>query len=106
MDNSPDTIEITKHAYERAKERLNFSKGVLEKMAKKAFKDGIKHKETKGNLNKYVTGIWFRYKHSNNVRIYGEVIFFFAGNILITLYQLPNNLRVYIKHARNKKINL
>ena len=50
-DDSP-VVHITDHAYERAKERLSWKTSVLEKMAEKAYNDGICHKDTKGSLNK------------------------------------------------------
>ena len=43
-------IIITEHAYDRANERLSWSKKILDKMALKAYKQGKKHKETKGHL--------------------------------------------------------
>lgn len=43
-------VLITEHAYERAKERLKWKSKVLDKMAEKAFLEGIKHKDTKGSL--------------------------------------------------------
>lgn len=93
-------VAITEHAYERAKERLSWKSKVLDKMAEKAFLKGIKHKDTKGSLNKYVTSLWFKYKHANNIRIYGENIYFFSDNTLITIYQLPNNLRKHVKYCK------
>lgn len=93
-------VLITEHAYERAKERLKWKSKVLDKMAEKAFLEGIKHKDTKGSLMRYLTKLWFNYKHCNNVRIYGENIFFFCDNRLITVYQLPNDLRKHVKYCR------
>lgn len=93
-------VRITDHAYDRAKERLSWKPGVLDKMTEKAYLEGIKHKDTKGQLNKYITKIWFKHKNANNIRIYGENIYLFCDNILVTVYQLPGNLRQYIKHCR------
>lgn len=91
---------ITEHAYERAKERLGWKTKALDKMAERAFLKGIKHRDTKGGLMRYLTKLWFSYKHCNNVRIYGENIFFFCDNKLITIYQLPNDLRKHVKYCR------
>lgn len=88
---------ITKHAYERARERLRWRCNALDKMAILAFDNGIKHCDTKGALNKYITKLWFNYKTANNIRIYGENIYFFRGSTLITLYQLPNDMKRLIK---------
>lgn len=97
MENENNEIIITQHAYDRAKQRFSWKPDVLDKMAKKAFIEGIQHKELKSKLHKYITKIWFKHRSCNNVRIYGENIFFFSNNILITTYQLPNDLRKYIK---------
>jgi hypothetical protein len=93
-------ILITEHAYDRAKERLSWKPKALDKMAEKAFSEGIQHKDTKGSLHKYITKLWFQYRNANNIRIYGENVYFFIGNKLITLYQLPNNLRKHVKFCR------
>lgn len=94
------TVVITNHAYERAKERLSWNARTLDRMAERAFLEGVMHKDTKGSLNKYVAKLWFKYKHTNNVRIHGENIYFFSNNTLITLYQLPNELRKHVKYCR------
>ena len=96
-------IRITFHAYDRAKERLRWKVKVLDKMAEKAFLEGVKHKDTRGALNKYLNEIWSNHKKSDNVRIYGEVIFLFANNVLITLYQLPYELRKHVKFCSNRQ---
>lgn len=65
----------------------------LEKMASKAYNEGLKQSNTKGRLSKYITKLFFESQVANQVRIYCETIFLFKGNILITLYQIPNNLK-------------
>lgn len=91
---------ITNHAYERARERLRWSPSVLDKMAEKAFNEGVRHSDTKGALNKYITKLWFDYKQCNNIRIHGENMFFFAGETLITLYQMPNHFKKHTKRIK------
>lgn len=90
----------TTHAYDRAKERLGWKSSVLDKMMLRAFENGVEHKDTKGTLNKYITKLWFEHKKANNVRIYGENIFFFHGNVLITLYRLETKLIKYLKYCK------
>ena len=90
-------VIATEHAIEKAKERLGWNYKVLNKMMLKSFVDGIKHSDTKGTLNRYITKLWFKYQTANNIRIYGENVYFFKGQTLITLYRLDNKL---IKHLR------
>lgn len=86
----------TKHAYKRAKERLGWKKPVLDKMMIKALEEGLTHSQSKSKLNKYISKLWFTYKTANNCRIYGENIFLFNNNVLITVYRVPNELIKYI----------
>lgn len=90
----------TKHAYEKAKERMKWKPKVLDRMMQKAFDEGIKHSETKGSLKKYITKLWFRYQTANNIRIYGENVFFFAGEKLITLYRIDNKMVKRLKYHK------
>lgn len=90
-------IEITNHAYDRANERLSLDKSSFARLASKAFNEGFTHSDAKSQLKKYLDKIWFQHKTSNNVRLYGENIFFFKNNVLITVYQLPFPLRKYLK---------
>lgn len=93
-------VKITEHAYERGKERLSLKHDSLDRLAETAYHTGLKHSETKGKLRKYIDKLWFTNQTANNIKIYGENIFIFSKNLLITVYQLPNDLRKYIKHSQ------
>ena len=86
-------VYITDHAYEMAKDRLSMNRGSFEKLAGKAFLLGVKQADSAGNLKKYIDSKYFVAKSANNIRIYGENLFVFSKNTLITVYQIPNNLR-------------
>lgn len=91
--------QVTLHAYERAKERLSLSKKSLDRLVEKALKFGVKETETKAKLKKYLEEQFKPYPDSH-ARIYGEVLFIFCGEScdkLVTLYQLPQELKKYIK---------
>jgi len=99
FENTHDCI-ATKHAYKRAKERLGWKKKVLDKMMLKAFDHGIRHKDAKGSFRKYLNKLWLEHKFCNNVRVYGENIFFFKNNLLITLYRIDNRYRKHLSYLR------
>lgn len=99
-------VEVSKHAFKRLSERSGWSKKSAQRMAEKAFEQGIKHSETKGNLNKYVTSLYFNNKSANNIRLYGDKAFIFAGETLVTVLQIPSNLTKDMKNLvknRNKE---
>ncbi|MEM8527681.1 MAG: hypothetical protein AAGG68_23770 [Bacteroidota bacterium] len=86
----------TDHAYARAKERLSWSKKTLDRMMPKVLNEGYRHAQTKGKLKKYITQLYKKENPANNIRIYGENIYFFNSNVLITVYQLENDLKRYL----------
>lgn len=96
-------IIVTDHAYNMAKERLSMNGSSFHKLSEKAFYNGVKHGETIGNLRKYIDGLFLRHKTAGNIRIYGENIFFFAGNFLLTVYQVPLNLRKATNKIQKEK---
>ena len=101
--NEANEYIASEHAYKMAKERLSWNKKTLDKMIIRAFEDGIKHSDTNGQLNKYITKLWFKHKSANNIRIYGEDVYFFNNKKLITLYRLSNQLIKHIKKLKNKQ---
>ena len=105
MKNTPNSSEFnnckaTNHAYMRAKKRLRWRKEVLDKMMIVAFDTGIQHRETKGRLRNYLDKLWLDYKTCNNLRIHGEVIYFFRGKLLITLYRIDNRFLNHLRKLR------
>lgn len=85
-------VEITRHAEQRMRERLGLNKKSIERIAQRAFDEGIRHSETKGRLNKWITSVYFKNESANNIRLYGNTLFIFDGNKLVTVYYIPRNL--------------
>jgi hypothetical protein len=86
-------IQVSKHAEMRMKERCGINKRSAQKIAEKAFTNGYTHSQTKGNLRKWVTSLYFNNKSANNIRLYGDKAYIFTDEMLITVLQLPSNLR-------------
>ncbi len=89
-------IIVSEHAFDRAKERLGLDRRAFEKLALKAYVSGMKHAECRGQLNKFITRLFMKYKKANNTRIYGEIIYLFNGNTLITVYHIPVELKKHL----------
>lgn len=52
---------LTDHAVQRTKERIGLPKRSAEKNAQKALENGIRHCETKGSLNRYITALYWKH---------------------------------------------
>ncbi len=96
-------LHSTKHAKKRAKERLGWNKSVLKKMMWRAFYQGIGEAETTGALQRYLKAQYAKECEADNAKIYGQNVFIFKQNVLITIYRLPNHfikiLEQQIEHA-------
>ena len=86
-------VVVTQHADDRLKERLGLPKSARQSAAQRAFDKGKLHKEAKGKLKRYLDRCWLQHRTSNNVRLYAEHIWFFADERLVTVYEIPKNMR-------------
>lgn len=75
------------------KERCGFNRKAQERMAEKAFNEGITHKQTKGRLHKWVTSLFFKNTNANNIILFGDNAFIFCGETLVMVIPIPVNLR-------------
>ena len=89
-------MEITKHCYQRAKERYSLNKDSFERMVVKAIELGKKPTDFKGRIRKYLDKM--TNEHNTVPVIFGEYLFFFAENYskLVTTYQLPSKYKPYL----------
>lgn len=88
-----DKIEVSRHAYERLHERCGLSRKAATCMAEKAFYTGMKHSDTRGQINRWITSLYFNNKNANNIRLYGNFAYIFCNKILVTVLEIPNNLK-------------
>lgn len=93
VDQPEDKIEVSRHAYERLHERCGLSRKAATRMAEKAFYIGMKHSDTKGQINRWITSLYFNNKNANNIRLYGNFAYIFCNKILVTILEIPNNLK-------------
>ena len=92
-------VYITKHAEKRLKERIGLNKKALQRAADTAFEKGIRHNETIGNLNKWVTAKFFQNTNANNIRLYNDKAWIFTDDRLITIIQVPASLKKGLEDA-------
>lgn len=93
MEQPEDKIEVSRHAYERLHERCGLSRKAATRMAEKAFYTGMKHSDTRGQINRWITSLYFNNKNANNIRLYGNFAYIFCNKILVTVLEIPNNLK-------------
>lgn len=96
---------ITYHGEQRVKDRIGLSKKKSNDIAEKALQFGITHSEAKGSLKRYFDKLFFKNRAANNIRIYHEKVFIFNNNTLVTVIDLPNNLKKTALKISKSKAN-
>lgn len=97
-------MKVTEHASERLKERNGLNKKSHDRIAEKVLTNGVTHSQTKGSLKKWIDSLYFKNKRANNIRLYGDKVYIFCDETLITVMQIPNNLIKEVNKIRKKQI--
>ena len=93
-------VTVSEHAKKRLRERCGLKKRSVQRMAEKAFTNGIRHSDTRGRLNKWVTSLYFYNKTADNIRLYGDKAYIFADSTLVTVIQIPPDLLKYMPGSK------
>lgn len=96
-------VNVSAHGNKRMRNRCGVPKKSVGKLAMEAFELGIKHNETTGSLNRYITAQYFYNQSANNIRIYKNKVFIFAGSRLITVLNLPPRYQTSVMNCIKKR---
>lgn len=86
---------VTYHAEARVRERMGVPKRAVARMAERAFREGAKHSEYSGRMRRYLDQVYLKEHKTNQLRVYNQCLFLFADDVLLTAWQLPQELRKY-----------
>lgn len=93
-------MTLTKHGVRRTRERLGIPKRAVSRMAERALVHGAQRTDFSGALRRYLDAHFHNHSRlGNNMRVYGEHLFIFAGETLITAWTLPNEYRGAARRA-------
>ncbi len=85
-----DTIYISKHAFQRMKERQGWNKKAAIRMMKKVFDNGILSNNKTGYISLWIKQkVTFNENDDRNYIIYGDYIYIFIKHILLTVKHIP-----------------
>lgn len=86
-------VGVTTHAKRRLKERCGINKSSALKMAERAYAKGISFENAGESLQRYISSIYLKHdKMCNNIRIYGNTVYVFDNQTLITVYSIPQKI--------------
>lgn len=87
-------VGVTTHAKRRLKERCGVNKQSAIRMAERAFNKGISFDNASTAIKQYISSVYLCHdKMCNNIRIYGDMVYIFDNQTLITVYPIPQYLK-------------
>jgi len=79
------------------KQRCGLPKKALERNVRKALESGISHNDCTGDLRRYLDWTYRVRKNADNIKLYGNHMYLFKHEKLVTVIQLPNNFKGQLK---------
>ncbi len=99
------TIQITRHAYERLKERTGFSPQRSAEIAEKAYYCGKAAEDFPKIVQNYLTNV-LEGSSGDYLRVLGNDIYIFGNGYLITVFSIPNKIINKLNNRRKIKCAL
>lgn len=98
VEQKNEDIFVTKHAYERMKERMGLNKKAAKRLAYRAHSDGISYDDVTGRLRNYILAKARCIDvDGTEVYVYGEYMYVYSHkeewDALLTVYQMPHIMR-------------
>lgn len=84
---------VTKHAFERCKERVGLPKRAILRMVESAYVKGKSHSDFHGSFGRYLDSIYLKERNANNLKIWNYNVFLFHNDVLITVFDIPSKFR-------------
>lgn len=95
---------VTRHGEQRMRERVGLPKKAVRRAAARAISDGLSRAEAEGALRRYMDWLYHRGRgEMDNIRIYGNNVFMFAGLTLVTVLTVPCMHRKQAMRQQKKK---
>jgi hypothetical protein len=95
---------VTRHAEKRLRQRVGISKKAVRRAAAKCMTEGIKRTEVDGPLRKYLDSLYWRGDGAaNNIMVYGDIVYLFNEDTLITTLIVPAKHRKQIARIMKKR---
>jgi hypothetical protein len=82
-------VQVTLHGKNRMIERCKIKPKSVERLAQIAFDKGLTMSDVSGSLYGYIASLCGYNGHADNIRLYGDKIYIFCGNVLVTIYDTP-----------------
>lgn len=86
-------MHLTQHSVERGSERTGLNPKAFQRLAGIALERGRRPAEFRGRFRRFLDGLYLRERNADNVRVHGEYVYLFHGDVLITVIPVPHKLK-------------
>lgn len=84
-------VKVTAHGRKRIKKRCGVNMRGADRLANIVFVKGLKRTDIEGRCRYYLDNLYYSYNgQTDNIRVYGDKIYIFCGNVLVTVFNLPS----------------
>jgi len=96
-------VQVTLHGKNRIHERCGIKVKSAERLANIAFEKGLCQSDVSGSLHGYLVSLYDFNGQANNIRMYGDKIYIFCNDVLVTVYDTPKRFQNTINHIMRKR---
>ncbi len=93
-------MDVSRHAIKRIRQRLGINKSAAEGMALDAIENGLGPEVFSGSLRKYLDKLAIT--HQGHYRVTPNAVFCIKGDVLTTVWPLPQKYRNAVLNEREK----
>ena len=83
-------VIVTRHAADRMRERGGLNRKSIQRIANQVYFNGYPIERTKGRLRKWMYKISKSNPSAQNLRIYGDKLYIFSNDVLITVFKIAS----------------
>lgn len=96
-------VLITKHAACRLHQRSGLNKKSMQRIVDNVYISGYPIDATKGGLKRWMAKIAANNLNAQDLRLYGDKLYIFSDNVLVTVLNVPNDLKKNMKKMIEKE---
>jgi hypothetical protein len=82
-------VIVSDHADQRIRKRMGVKRKAVQKIAEKAYKNGLNFSDTNGRLKDYLAYLYATRSKSEIYKVWNQMIFIYDHGVLITVKPVP-----------------
>ena len=95
-------IVVSVHGAQRIRERLGLPRSAIQRIANRAYVDGIPRTSIRGSLRAFLDSIARHEDVVSEVRVHAYNVYIFRDNTLVTIVPLPVKYKKTIDHIKEE----